>query len=94
MTTYIVAYDLIKQGQNYTCITKKLASYPTHWHMQGSVWIIETAQTAVQVRDHLHSCLDQNDKLFVARLEGEAAWIGYPESTSAWIKDRLAKRVY
>lgn len=28
MTAYIVAYDLMKQGQNYDCIVKKLEPYP------------------------------------------------------------------
>ncbi|OYW50180.1 MAG: hypothetical protein B7Y36_06155 [Novosphingobium sp. 28-62-57] len=91
MGTYIVTYDLLKQGQNYDCITKKLKAYPTHWHMQGSVWLIETSQTAVQVRDNLSPCLDQNDKLFVASLDGEAAWSGYSNQVSNWVKARLEK---
>lgn len=94
MSVYIVTYDLMKQGQNYTCITNKLKAYPTHWHAQGSVWIIETTQTAVQVRDHLQGCLDQNDKLLVARLEGEAAWCGYNDEIGQWLKNRLDRKAY
>jgi hypothetical protein len=93
MAAYIVTYDLMKQGQNYTCITKKLEAYPVHWHMQGSVWIIETAQSAAQVRDGLIPCLDANDKLMVARLSGEAAWYGHNDHNSQWLKDRLEVRV-
>lgn len=93
MAAYIVTYDLMKQGQNYTCIAEKLKAYPTHWHAQGSVWIIETAQTAAQIRDSLSGCLDQNDKLIVARLEGEAAWRGYSDQINRWLKDRLEKKV-
>jgi hypothetical protein len=91
MATYIVSYDLMKQGQNYTCIVQKLNADPIHWHAQGSVWIIETNQTAVQVRDHLQSCLDSNDKLIVARLHGEAAWMGYGDNITNWLKERLSK---
>ncbi|MBB4096969.1 hypothetical protein [Sphingomonas kyeonggiensis] len=94
MAAFIVTYDLMKQGQNYTCITNKLKSYGTHWHLQGSVWIIETTQSAVQIRDSLKPCLDQNDKLLVARLEGEAAWLGYGDEEGKWLKDRLQKRAY
>lgn len=93
MAVHIVTYDLMKQGQNYTCITKKLESYPTHWHAQGSVWFIETPQTASQVRDGLKACLDSNDKLIVARLSGEAAWAGYGDDVSRWLKARLEKKV-
>lgn len=93
MAAFIIAYDLHKVGQNYTCITQKLEAYPTHWHMQGSVWIIETNQSAVQIRDNLSRCLDSNDKLMVARLAGEAAWTGYSDDVNRWIKDRLEKQV-
>lgn len=94
MSTFIISYDLLTQGQNYTCVINKLKSYPTHWHMQGSVWLIETSENAVQIRDGLLSCLDQNDKLMVARLEGEAAWHGYSDNIGKWLKDRLEKKVH
>lgn len=90
MTTYIVCYDLMKQGQNYDCIIKKLEDYGIHWHMQQSVWIIQTDQSAVQVRDSLVQCLDSNDKIFVGRLAGEAAWQGYSDQIGQWLRARLA----
>lgn len=89
MASYIVAYDLNQSGQNYECITKKLKAYPTHWHMQGSVWIIITESTAKLIRDNLQSCLDDNDELFVGTLSGEAAWKGYSTSISEWLKKNL-----
>ena len=91
MATFIVTYDLMTQGQNYTCLTKKLEAYPTHWHAQGSVWLIETNQTAVQIRNNLQPCLDSNDKLIVAKLQGEAAWFGLSDHNSNWLKGRLNK---
>lgn len=89
MAAYIVTYDLHQQGQNYSCIIEKLESYGTHWHMQGSVWIISTSLSAAEIRDHLTPCLDSNDKLFVGRLQGEAAWYGYPDNITKWLKDVL-----
>lgn len=90
MATYIVTYDLHQRGQNYDCINAKLKGYGTYWHIQGSVWIIKTAQTAVQVRDSLRNCLDGNDKLVVARLSSEAAWYGYNQDIDNWLKGQLA----
>ena len=90
MSTYVVTYDLHQVGQNYDCLHKKLKAYPKHWHAQQSVWIIETSQSAVQVRDHLSTCLDANDKLIVAKLSGEAAWSGYSANVTKWLKARLA----
>ena len=89
MATYVVTYDLHQSGQNYECLHKKLKAYGTYWHVQMSVWLVETSQSAAQVRDHLAGCLDTNDKLFVARLSNEAAWIGYSQEVGDWVRDRL-----
>jgi len=89
MASYVVAYDLHEQGQNYDCIIEKIKAYGTHWHMQRSVWVVVTAQTAVQIRDNLLPCLDSNDTLFVGKLSGEAAWFGYPANVSEWLQKQL-----
>src|SRR3546814_6397319 len=89
MATYIVTYDLHTEGQNYNCLYEKLEAYGTRWHMQRSVWIIRTDQSAVQVRDNLKACLDANDKLFVGQLSGEAAWSGYSDNITQWLKANL-----
>lgn len=87
MNKYIVAYDLSVPGQKYECLRKKLEGYGTYWHLQQSVWIIRTSSSAPEVRDALLSCLDQNDKLLVAGLNGEAAWYGYSDQNSRWLKE-------
>ena len=89
MASYIVSYDLYRQGQNYECLIEKIKSYGTHWHMQQSVWVIVTNQNATQIRDFLRPCLDSNDKLFVAKLSGEAAWYGYSDQITQWLKKFL-----
>jgi CRISPR/Cas system-associated endoribonuclease Cas2 len=89
MSSYIVTYDLMQQGQNYTSIRAKLKAYGTWCHLQGSVWIIATAQTAMQIRDNLRACLDANDKLFVAKLTGEAGWIGHEKTVADWLHKNL-----
>jgi len=89
MASYIVAYDLHQQGQNYDCIHKKLQAYGTYWHMQDSVWVLVTDQSTTQIRDNLLSCLDSNDKLFVGRLSGDAAWFGYPDNVTQWLQTSL-----
>lgn len=94
MSVHIVTYDLHQVGQNYDCLYQKLKGYGTYWHAQGSVWLIDTKQSAAQVRDALTACLDENDKLFVAELSGEAAWLGYGPKVSAWIKNRLEPGVH
>lgn len=89
MASYIVTYDLHEQGQRYDCVVKKLRAYGTYFHMQGSVWIIVSSKAAKEIRDDLKSCLDSNDKLFVARLTGEAAWAGYDSEDGKWLRENL-----
>ncbi len=89
MTAYIVTYDLHTVGQNYDCLYEKLKSYGTWCRIQDSVWVVVTTVTASQIRDHLATCLDGNDKLFVARLTGEAAWMAHSVEVSDWLKKNL-----
>jgi hypothetical protein len=86
MAAYLVTYDLNQVGQNYDCIIKKLEAYPTHWHMQKSVWIIQTDATAYQVAEHLESCLDSNDNLFVTQVTANSAWSGFSDQASNWVR--------
>lgn len=94
MSAYIVAYDLRKKGRNYDCVHEKLNRYPWHWHMQESVWVIQTTQSAVQICDSLESCLDSNDTLFVGKLSREVAGEGLPEEGEEWLKNVLSSNSY
>lgn len=90
MPAYIVVYDLHTPGQNYECLTEKIEAYGYYWHVQRSVWIIVTRDSAEAIRDNLKQCLDRNDKLLVARLSGEAAWSGYKDDDGSWLKSALS----
>ena len=90
MAAYIITYDLHKVGQNYDGLIDQIKeSYPTNWHVQLSVWIVQTASTSAQIRDNLKPYLDSNDKLFVAKLTGEAAWFRYSQNVTDWLKKNL-----
>lgn len=84
---YFVAYDLKDPGQNYDGLISKIKSYGRWCHLQYSVWIVQTEASADAIWDHLRKSLDGNDKLIIARLEGEAAWSGYGQAVSNWIKE-------
>ena len=91
MSTYMIAYDLNAPEKDYTSLYAAIEKYATHWRYLESNWLIETSDTAVQIWDKLAKELNANDQLFIARLSGEAAWIGFPESGSRWFKARLEK---
>lgn len=85
--SYIVTYDLRAPGRNYDSLYEALRSYGTYYHIQESVWIIVSNRSATEICDHLLTFIDSNDSLFVARLSGEAAWFGVPDSD--WLKRNL-----
>jgi hypothetical protein len=58
MSAYVVCYDLLKQGQNYNCLTDKIKSFGTYWNTQQSVWIVISQQSAEQIREYLTPCLE------------------------------------
>lgn len=74
MPAYIVCYDLVAVGQNYTCIIEKLESFPEHMRIQKSVWLIGSSSDIETITVDLERCMDGNDKLFVAELVGKTYW--------------------
>ena len=92
MKAYIITYDLNRPGQDYPALWKEIKSYETYYRLQGSVWIIRASQSAERIRDHLQQYIDQNDSLLIAKLSGEAAWIG--DLDSDWLKDVLNQAAY
>ena len=51
-----------------------------------STWIVNTNLTAVQVRDRLRAQIDANDELLVAAISEPAAWYGFTQKGSDWLK--------
>lgn len=89
MKTYLIGYDLNKTGQDYETLIEQIKKLGIWWHHLDSTWIIKSDLTAAQIRDILESYVDNNDELLVAKLSGEAAWKGFNEKGSKWLKDNL-----
>ena len=89
MGIFIVTYDLNRPGQNYSELFEAINGIGSWWHCVDSTWIVKSNLSAVQVRDRLSSRIDANDRLLVAALSGEAAWIGFDNDCSSWLKNNL-----
>lgn len=88
MAAYLISYDLLKQGQNYTGLYDAIKSYGGWAHVNQSVWIVVTDKTAVEIRDHLKAKVDSNDRLFVIRSGTEGAWQN-AICSNEWLKNNL-----
>jgi hypothetical protein len=90
MSTYMIGYDLNRPGQNYQNLFDAIkAQSKLWWHHLDSTWIITSDKSAKEIRDALVPHIDRNDELLVAKLSGEAAWWGFNEQGSSWLKDNL-----
>lgn len=88
--SHMISYDLIKR-KNYPELIAALEAYP-YWHCLGSTWIIKTDESCKAVRDSLLAHIDEDDKLLVVKLTGEAAWTtSFDSSCQSWLRDELHK---
>ncbi|MEK4030711.1 CRISPR-associated protein Cas2 [Pseudobacillus sp. FSL P4-0506] len=83
MSAKIITYDLDSPGQNYQLLIAEIKRYPNCVKITESCWVINNDQSCVDVRDNLKRFIDENDRLLVARLSGEAAWINVICGTEA-----------
>jgi len=89
MNTYIITYDLLKPGQNYTKLISLIQKYDYFAKITESCYIINTEETPVQIRDYLKGAVDNNDKIFVGLIKAPAAWAGMANNVSNWLVNNL-----
>jgi hypothetical protein len=89
---HIVTYDLKSPNdkpEDYQRVIGALKlAYSTWCHMEKSVWLVSSEQSASEVRDTLKEVLRPTDTLFVARLSGNWATFNVGEKRGAWLKKR------
>ncbi|SIT02803.1 hypothetical protein SAMN05421786_104140 [Chryseobacterium ureilyticum] len=87
MSCYIINYDL-NNSKDYDSVFKAIKSYDKWAKVLKSCWAVVTTKTAVEVRDHLASVMDNDDGLFVVKSSGIGAW-QHVECSNQWLKDNL-----
>jgi hypothetical protein len=82
-----VAYDLHRPGRNYEAIAKFLKTAAGGYtHVQGSVWLIDTAKGPAWWRDQLKLRGDANDEYLLTRLRKSWAAYGVKPNSTRWLK--------
>lgn len=88
MKSFIVTYDLIKR-KNYPELINALQQF-NYWHCLGSVWIIKSDATSVDIYNYLAPHIDADDKLIVILLQRDAAWTrSFPQNCQDWLTQNL-----
>lgn len=87
MNCYILSYDLRKE-RDYNSLYDAIRSYGTWAKITESCWAVVTDKSAVDVRDHLLTTMDSDDRLFVVKSGVEAAWQN-AICKNEWLKENL-----
>ena len=89
MRTYVIGYDLHKPQQDYEGLSEAIKALGSWWHCLDSTWMITTDETPAQIRDRLSPHIDDDDRLLVSAVGAPAAWKGFSQQCSDWLKENL-----
>ena len=87
MNRLLVTYDLVgeERSDDYRRLGERLRAYGTYAIVEYSTWLVLTSASARAVRDDLAAYLDADDRLFVAALTGETAWLHLSDAVKDWL---------
>lgn len=74
MKTYIITYDLNKEGQNYQWLINKIQEYK-YIHPMKSVFFIKSNSTSTEINNILLDYIDTNDRLFISEVTSNRNWL-------------------
>jgi hypothetical protein len=86
---FVVAYDLISPNdtpQDYERVIDGIKAKFNWCHLEKSVWLVECALNAAEIREAIKPTLYGEDKLFVARLHGNWASWALGDRRNNWLK--------
>ena len=87
MAAYIVEYGLRDPERNHPRLSKAIRKKYRYWRILEFTWIIDASESAPQIYSYLEANIDQNDKLFVCQLAGDAALTdSFSEEGMAWLE--------
>ena len=87
MACYIISYDL-RRNRDYESLYEAIKTYSKWARVTESTWAVVTTKSAVEIRDHLSSVMDGDDRLFVIKSGTEAAWRN-SICRNEWLKENL-----
>lgn len=88
-SAYIVYYDLTSAGTNYERVLERIKANPGWARLGGSAYVVISDRSAVEIRDEIHSAMNEKDKLYVGVISAPAAWAGMTDEVSEWLKKNL-----
>jgi hypothetical protein len=88
----VIAYDLQTPNdtrEDYERVIARMKAYFTWCHLEKSVWRVDSAFNASEIREIVKSALHTGDRLFVARLQGNWANWTLGDERNSWLNARF-----
>lgn len=84
---YHVAYDLNAPGQNYHKVIAEIEKRPAIRILESS-WLVDTSESARQLRDSIQAHMDRGDRVFISMVSGAnfSCWLDRP--AAEWLRER------
>lgn len=86
---YIVIFELTLKSKSDDNIVTAIKSTNVWARLSCSSYIIETTETAEELRNRLILNLEDGDKIFISYITPPAAWHGYNSGVTKWINEKL-----
>jgi len=84
---YIVEYGLRDPDKNHPRLSGAIKEKYRFWRIMEFTWIIDSSESAPQIYAYLEPNIEQDDKLFVCRLAGDAALTeSFSDEGTAWLE--------
>ena len=87
--TYLITYDLSKEGQLYPELYGEIELLGEYCHCFESVWIVKTTLSVYEIGVKLNKFIDDNDKLLVTRLTSQYHPIGLDMADENWLERNM-----
>lgn len=71
---YLVTYDLISPGQEYSDLYQAIRDFGEAKHGMQNTWFLKSESSATKIRDGLKVYVDKNDKIFVCAIGNWASF--------------------
>ena len=88
MYCYIITLDLNNKENDYSELVKAIKKLGNCRKALNSCWIVETTVKSNDIARYLSNYIEDDDRLFVGKLSGEATWINVL-CEDEWLQDNL-----
>lgn len=88
---FVIAYDLQSpndRAEDHERVIAQIKSAFSWCHLEKSVWLVDSALNASEIRDNIKSVLNSGDRLFVAKLQGNWASWALGDERNNWLRAR------